>query len=217
MMFAPMHIQVNNHPYAAINVHNVTYPIWTSLNESGLPFVYLGNGDFSVAGKNVQGVVQGGNSYIDWEALGLTATNVNGMWDFVKPTPIATPFIDIVAKIPFFDTNDEIWFQLPDGHGGQYSPVILDTGSFETAFPADMGTGFPNDGSTTTAGIGGTSIGFNSTYTFELGTTVYTEPCIVEGNNDIQYPLFGYKNLEDLGLSLNIDRTNHLLIFYKTK
>lgn len=63
------HVFVLDHPYQAISVGDVTYVIWTALNTLGTPHIYKGSGVMSIDGKDVQGVVYQGNTYLPWASL----------------------------------------------------------------------------------------------------------------------------------------------------
>lgn len=72
---------VLDHPYVAIAVNNVTYVLWTALNTLGTPHTYRGSGVMNINGKDVQGVVYQGNTYLPWDSL---ATNIKSekVWHF---------------------------------------------------------------------------------------------------------------------------------------
>lgn len=63
------HVFVLDHPYLAIGVGGVTYVLWTALNTLGTPHTYKGNGLMNINGKDVQGVVYQGNTYLPWDSL----------------------------------------------------------------------------------------------------------------------------------------------------
>lgn len=68
-------------PYAAIAVGDVSYVLWTALNTLGTPHHYRGSGVMNINGKDVQGVVFEGNTYLPWDSL---APNINAerVWHF---------------------------------------------------------------------------------------------------------------------------------------
>lgn len=79
--FTIFNVFVLDHPYSAIAVGNVTYVLWTALNTLGTPHIYKGNGVMNINGRDVQGVVYQGNTYLPWDSLasGIKAEKV---WHF---------------------------------------------------------------------------------------------------------------------------------------
>ncbi|MFD1674409.1 glycoside hydrolase family 25 protein [Alicyclobacillus fodiniaquatilis] len=72
---------VLDHPYSAIAVDNVTYVLWTALNTMGTPHVYKGNGVMTVNGKDVQGIVYQGSTYLPWDSL-ASSVKSEKVWHF---------------------------------------------------------------------------------------------------------------------------------------
>ncbi|WP_367305643.1 retropepsin-like aspartic protease [Alicyclobacillus acidocaldarius] len=68
---APGHVRVIIHGklYDAIRVGNDTYVEEAAFNAFGTPYVDLGNGNIALTGRNVQGVVYDGKTYVPWSAL----------------------------------------------------------------------------------------------------------------------------------------------------
>ena len=68
---APGHVRVIIHGklYDAIRVGNDTYVEEAAFNAFGTPYVDLGNGNVALTGRNVQGVVYYGKTYVPWSAL----------------------------------------------------------------------------------------------------------------------------------------------------
>lgn len=79
--YTQFHVFVLDHPYVAIAVGGVTYVIWTALNALGTPHTYKGNGLMDINGKDVQGVVYQGNTYLPWDSL-ASGIHAEKVWHF---------------------------------------------------------------------------------------------------------------------------------------
>lgn len=78
-----LNVRVNGQLFPAIAVQNTTYLLWTVLNKWGIPHRYLGNGKFSINGRTVQGIVYGGNTYLNWASIpDVKAIKINGEFNF---------------------------------------------------------------------------------------------------------------------------------------
>ncbi len=80
--YRKLSVLVNGRFYAAIDVDDTTYVVWTALNEFNTPYEYRGNGLMTVRGQDIQGVVFGGSTYLPWSCLapGIHAAKVD--WSF---------------------------------------------------------------------------------------------------------------------------------------
>ena len=215
-MFTQMQVQILNHPYAAVAVQNVTYPLWTSLKLTGETFRYNGNGDFTVNGKNVQGVVQGGNSYVPWSALGLQAQRVKRQWDFVKPS--TTINSSVLASVPFVNAG-EIWLKDFTFDGVAYQPVMLDTGNFETMFPQSYATmlNLPNNGPIAVGSSGGQSSAYKTTFNMTIGNETFSNlPGYVLPDSETQDMIvLGWATLAQNHISFTVNQQRNMVSFFK--
>ncbi|MBF8377100.1 retroviral-like aspartic protease family protein [Alicyclobacillus mali] len=86
---APGHVRVIIHGklYDAICVGNDTYVDEAAFNAFGTPYVDLGNGNIALTGRNVQGVVYYGKTYVPWSALAPSVRAIplkGGGFEFVS-------------------------------------------------------------------------------------------------------------------------------------
>ncbi|GEO25001.1 hypothetical protein AAC03nite_07860 [Alicyclobacillus acidoterrestris] len=81
--YPSVNVEVDGQAFSAIAVNNETYLLWTALSKWGIPYKYLGNGKFSIQGQTVQGVVDDGNTYLNWSSIpDIQVTKVNGEFSF---------------------------------------------------------------------------------------------------------------------------------------
>ncbi len=77
-------VLVNQQVYKAIAVNSATYVLWTALREFNTPYSYKGNGRMTVSGKDVQGVVCEGDTYLPWACLADGIKSMKIEWVFSK-------------------------------------------------------------------------------------------------------------------------------------
>jgi len=84
--YHPVKVEILGKPYLdGIDVQGHTYVCWGALERFHTPFVYKGKGVFHVLGRDVQGVVYRGTTYLPWNDLksGIRAHNIRGGHNFV--------------------------------------------------------------------------------------------------------------------------------------
>ncbi|WP_206831840.1 retropepsin-like aspartic protease [Alicyclobacillus fructus] len=86
---APGHVRVLIHgrSYDAIRVGNDTYVEEAAFNAFDTPYLDLGNGTIALTGRDVQGVVYGGKTYVPWSSLAPSVRAIplkGGGFEFVS-------------------------------------------------------------------------------------------------------------------------------------
>ncbi|GMA66201.1 glycoside hydrolase family 25 protein [Alicyclobacillus fastidiosus] len=79
--YTQFNVFVLDHPYSAIAVGDVTYVLWTALDTLGTSHFYKGTGVMNINGKDVQGVVYQGNTYLPWYSL-ASGIKAEKLWNF---------------------------------------------------------------------------------------------------------------------------------------
>lgn len=101
-MYSTTKIKINGKPYSdGIVVNGSTYVLWSALDVLGIKHTYKGNGLMNVNGKDVQGVVYSGDTYLPWTCLGAKPTAITGGWNFTVTAPAPA----LVKPVP--DTQNQ--------------------------------------------------------------------------------------------------------------
>jgi hypothetical protein len=74
-------VLVNGHVFRAIVVNGTTYVLWTALQVTGVKYRYKGDGLMEINGKDVQGVVYKGDTYLPWNSIAPHVT-AERVWSF---------------------------------------------------------------------------------------------------------------------------------------
>lgn len=83
-----LRVQINGQDmvYPGISENNKTHIHWGILNTLKIPYTYKGNGLFSINGRDVQGIVVSGHTFLPWDFIvpgKLTPYQIPAGWNFV--------------------------------------------------------------------------------------------------------------------------------------